>query len=342
MKNETRTKFNAYLLAIATLSGVASATEKFTVAPSVQQTIEQKIQESSDFLKRINIVPVDEMTGEKLGLGISGPIAGRTDTTSKDRLTKDLHNLDGIKYQLYQTNYDTHLRYATLDMWAKFPQFQTLIRDNILQRQALDRMIIGWHGTSAAADTDIVANPMLQDVNKGWLQQAREYAGGKQVMKEVKAGTNTIKIGANVAGLDGYKNLDALVYDMVASLIDPWYREGPGLVVLCSRTMLADKYFPLINANLPPTEVNAADIIISQKRIGGLQAMAVPYFPENTIVVTRLDNLSIYYLTSGRRRTVIDNAKRDRVENYESSNDGYIIERFGEFAAAENIDIVEA
>lgn len=39
----------------------------------------------------------------------------------------------------------------------------------------------------------------------------------------------------------------------------------------------------------------AADLIISQKRLGGLQAIRVPFFPDNTILITRLDNLSLYW-----------------------------------------------
>ena len=38
------------------------------------------MQESSDFLTRINIVPVSEMKGEKIGIGVTGSIASTTDT----------------------------------------------------------------------------------------------------------------------------------------------------------------------------------------------------------------------------------------------------------------------
>ena len=80
MRNETRLKFTAFAAAVAQLSGVANAAEKFTVAPSVQQKLETRLQASSDFLQRINIIPVTEQKGEKLGLGTTGTIAGTTDT----------------------------------------------------------------------------------------------------------------------------------------------------------------------------------------------------------------------------------------------------------------------
>lgn len=334
MKNSTRLLYAAYLAQVATLSGVASAAEKFTVDPSIQQTLESKMTESTDFLGRINVVGVAEQQGEKLGLGIGGPVAGTTNTAIADRATTDLAELDANGYICTQTNFDTHLTYAKLDAWAKFPDFQTRIRDAILTRQALDRIMIGFNGTSRAATSNKVANPLLQDVNKGWLQKYRENAAAR-VMDEVVAASGVINIGA--AG--DYKNLDALVFDMVNNLIEPWYREDTDLVAIVGRDLMADKYFPLVNATQDPTEQLAAQVIQSQKRIGGLQAVSVPYFPANKILVTRLDNLSIYWQEGARRRTVVDNAKRDRIENYESSNDAYVVEDYGCGALAENIVI---
>lgn len=336
MKNSTRLLYAAYLAQVATLSGVASATEKFTVEPSVQQTLESKMTESADFLGRINMVGVSEQQGEKLGLGIGGPVAGTTNTANTDRATTDLAELDAHGYFCTQTNFDTHITYQKLDAWAKFPDFQTRIRDAILTRQALDRIMIGFNGTSRAATSDKVANPLLQDVNKGWLQKYRENAAAR-VMDEVVADSGQIKIGDGEG--DDYKNLDALVFDMINNLIDPWYREDTGLVAIVGRELMADKYFPLVNATQAPTEQLAAQVVMSQKRIGGIPAVSVPYFPAGKILVTRFDNLSLYWQEGARRRTVVDNAKRDRIENYESSNDAYVVEDYGCGALAENIVI---
>lgn len=114
MRNETRVKFNAYTSQIAQLNGVNDTAVKFTVAPSVQQNLEGKIQESSDFLGKINVFGVDEQEGEKVGVGVSGPIASTTDTTTKERQTTDVSALDSNRYRCEQTNYDTHIRYAQL------------------------------------------------------------------------------------------------------------------------------------------------------------------------------------------------------------------------------------
>ncbi|MDD5175738.1 MAG: phage major capsid protein, P2 family [Sterolibacterium sp.] len=335
MRRETRLAFNAYLEQLVRLNGVPSVTEKFTVTPSVQQKLESKIQESSAFLGRINIMGVTTQQGDKLGLGVGSTVASTTDTTLADRVPTDPTSLDTTGYNCTQTNYDTAIRYAKLDAWAKFPDFQTRIRDVIIQRQALDRMVIGFNGTSRAATSNRATNPLLQDVNIGWLQKYRTDAAARVMAEGATADSDEVRIGA-AAGHD-YVNLDALVFDVVASLLEPWYRNDPGLVVILGRDLLHDKYFPLVNQTQAATETLATDIIISQKRVGGLQAVSVPYFPDGSLMITTYDNLSIYYQDGARRRTIKDNAARDQIENFESSNDAYVIEDYGRGCVVENI-----
>ncbi|CAN7193542.1 phage major capsid protein, P2 family [Trinickia sp. LjRoot230] len=335
MRTEARQAFNAYLEKIANLNGVPRATEKFAVAPSVQQTLETRIQESSDFLSRINMFGVTEQNGAKLGLGVGSPIASTTDTSLKDRQTADVSDLDERGYNCTQTNFDSHVTYALLDAWAKFSDFQQRLRDAIVRRQALDRIAIGFNGTSRVATSDRTKNPLLQDVNKGWLQRMREQAP-QRVMHEGSKAAGKVQVGPDL----DYENLDALVSDLLASMIDPWHQDDTALVVICGRALLHDKYFPLINKTQAPTEMLAADVIQSQKRMGNLPAVTVPFFPANALLITSFDNLSLYYQDGARRRTIVDNAKRDRIENYESSNDAYVVEDLGRAAVAENIELV--
>ncbi|WP_321966507.1 phage major capsid protein, P2 family [Burkholderia cepacia] len=329
MRNDTRELYSRYVGRIQELNGVNDATVKFSVAPSVQQTLETKTQESSAFLSSINIYGVAEMEGEKIGLGVSSPIASRTDTSKQDRQTRDVSSLESHRYRCEKTDYDTHVRYQLIDAWAKFSDFQARLRDVFIRRQALDRIMIGWNGTKVAADTNLAANPLLQDVNIGWLQQYRDNAP-ERVIPGVKIGK-----------AEEFKNLDAVVVNATNELLDPWFVEDPNLVVICGRELLQDKYFPIINKDQPPTETLAADVITSQKRIGNLPAVRVPYFPSRALMVTRLDNLSIYWQIAARRRALMDNPKRDRIENYESSNDAYVIEEYGAGCVVENIQFVD-
>ncbi|EWH00535.1 phage major capsid protein, P2 family [Halomonas sp. BC04] len=337
MRNETRIAYNNWKQRLAQLSGVPNAAETFSVEPSVQQTLESKIQESSEFLGQINIVGVDELKGEKLGLGVSGPIAGRTDVSENDRSPRDLSTLGDHQYECHSTEFDTYLSWAKMDAWAKFPDFQTRLRNAIVRQQALDRIMVGFNGTSAATATDRTANPMLQDVNIGWLQKYRTHAPAR-VLTEVADASGKVTVGAS----GDYKNLDALVFDVVNEMVDPWFRESTDLVAIMGRKMLADKYFPLISQHAEtPTEARALDMMISQKRVGGLQAVRAPFVPDGKIFVTSLQNLSMYWQLGSRRRSIVDNPKRKRVENYESSNDAYVVEDYGFGCLVENIELLE-
>ena len=51
------------------------------------------------------------------------------------------------------------------------------MRDSVallLNAKPLTEIMIGFNGIKISPTTDIAANPLLQDVNKGWLQKQRE------------------------------------------------------------------------------------------------------------------------------------------------------------------------
>jgi len=335
MRPETRRQYDAYTQRIAQLNGVSNPANMFAIEPSVQQAMERRIQESSAFLQAINMVPVTDLQGERVGVGVSSTIAGRTDTSGDaERKPRDVTDLDSNKYLCVQTDFDTAISYARLDAWAAQPKFRHLVRDSIVQRQALDRIMIGFNGTSVAKTTDRAANPILQDVNKGWLQQYREHAAERVMSEGEKAGV--VKIGGADAD---YANLDALVMDAVATMIDPWHRHDPGLRVILGRDLIHDKYFPIINKDNAPTEQLAADLVLGAKRIGGLQPVDVPFIPANAIMITTLSNLSLYWQIGGRRRYLQEQPQKNRIANFESSNDGYVIEDYGLGCVIENIKV---
>jgi P2 family phage major capsid protein len=336
MRNETRKLFNGYLQQVAKLNGVDNATEKFNVAPTVQQKLESAIQESSGLLKRINIIGVEQQEGEALLLGVNGPIASRTNTKNGDRRNPaDRSALSKDTYTCKQTNFDSSFPYALIDAWAKFKDFQSRLSASITERQALDRLMIGFNGTSAAATSDIAANPMLQDVNIGWLQKIRTGAPDR-VLDEVVDASGKVTIGAT----GDYKTLDGVVFDAV-QMLDPWHRSHPNLVVMVSRDLMHDKLLAAVEKGATSNqEENAADQIVTKARLGGLPIVDAPFFPAGTVLVTTLSNLSIYFQEGARRRHVKDEPEYDRVADYQSSNDAYVIEDFGLVALVENIEAV--
>lgn len=75
-------------LAIAETYGVELSSKQFSVEPSVAQELNDAITAKSDFLQRINVIPVTEIKGQKVFIGVSGPVTGRTNTKTTDREAK--------------------------------------------------------------------------------------------------------------------------------------------------------------------------------------------------------------------------------------------------------------
>lgn len=355
MRKETRQQFKSYVSQIALLNGIdpEDTVAKFSVAPVVEQTLEEKIQESSDFLQQINVVGVPQQQGAKVGVTVTRPLAGRTNTAAGNRRTPadPTDTTDDGGYFCRQTNFDHAIGYAKLDAWRHKPEFQTLLRDVILKQQGRDRIMIGFNGTSVAPQTDRVANPLLQDVNEGWLHKIRTHAPERVLSDgEISAeGTSAVYVAAGVEVVDSdatnvatakadYANLDALAFD-VLDLLDPWHRSDTDLVVIVGWKLVKDKYLNLLQAaGDTATEREAAHRILTlPKQLAGKRAVIVPFFPETSLLITSLDNLSVYWQEETRRRQIRDEPALDQIENYESVNEDYVVEDYGRTALVENV-----
>ncbi|MDF2640985.1 MAG: capsid protein [Pseudomonas sp.] len=320
--------------AMAETYGIERASKTFSVEPSIAQELNDSITAKADFLERINVVPVSEIKGEKVFIGVNGPVTGRTNTKTTDREAKDASALENTTYELSDTQSDVGLPYAKIDAWAKFPDFKDRYSGAVQKRIAQDRIVIGFHGTHAATQTDLAAYPKLQDVNKGWLQQLREQAP-QQVLKEgAAAGKVTLGAGGD------YANLDALVHD-TKQMVDEILREDGDLVAIIGSDLLAaDKAKLYTKQGDTPTEKERIENLQVIATYGGLPSFSVPNFPVNAVLVTSWDNLSIYFQDSSWRKQAVDNPKRSRVEDYNSRNEGYVIEQLEKIALTENVELV--
>lgn len=325
----SRKKFNVMKTTVAKANEVDDVTEKFTVTPAVEQRIVTQMGERSGFLKQINVVGITEQKGQKLGLGVGAPIASRTNTNDKDRETAYVGSLTPDDYEAKQTNYDTHIGYNVMDAWAAIDDFEARYRNVVMNRVALDRIMTGWNGTSAAAETDRATNPLLQDVNVGWLEKVRTNAPSRMMGYGSDSAPTDDEYKVGEGG--NYQTLDALVFDIMSNLLDPWHTGSDDLVLLLGRELWVSHGLELYNENRPATERNALQTWFARQAVAGLPTVTVPFFPARGLVVTSYDNLSIYYQTGAVRRAIIDNPKRDRVEEYLSSNDAYVVEDYGKF-----------
>ncbi|RMQ48777.1 capsid protein [Pseudomonas cichorii] len=328
-------KYAELQAAIAVSYGVPEPTQMFSVEATVAQELNEAITARSDFLEKINVIMVTEIKGEKVFIGVSGPVTGRTNTKENDREPSDVSQLDDDQYELFPTESDVALPYATIDAWAKFPDFKDRYSAAVQKRIAQDRIVVGFHGVSAAAQTDRKTNPKLQDVNKGWLQQLREKVP-HQVMKEGKAGSGKVTMGKG----GDYANLDALVHDAV-QLVDENLREDGDLVAIIGSDLLAADKAKLYSAQGDtPTEKERIELSQVIATYGGKPAYSVPNFPPNSVLVTSFDNLSIYVQESSWRKQTVENPKRNRVEDYNSRNEGYVIEQLEKAALIENVEVL--
>lgn len=344
MLTATRLKFNAYVGQLARLNGldpslaaIPGELKEFTVAPSIEQRLQAKLRVVSDFMGRINSVPVVNQQGSRVGVGVSRSLASRTNRAAGNRRTPtDPRASDAVdQYFCKKTDYDYAWGYELLDAWAHRPEFQQLCRDAVLAQKAEDIITIGFNGIEAAVETDRDANPLLQDVNWGWLYKMRTYAPAR-VMAHGDLDAEHIYVAEE--GAADYVNLDALVFDAIQNLIHERYRTATDLVVIVGSELVHEKYFKIVSvAGDKATEQVARDVLMSSRQIGGKPTLQVPFFPGDAILVTSLKNLSYYWQIGSARRAVIDNPSMDQIDNFESINDAFMIEEYGKAALLENI-----
>lgn len=310
----------------------------YTIAPAAVQIMYDEIAQNTELLQKINLRPKTEKVGEVIGLS-SGLIGSNTDTTGagKERKPKPIHNLSGRKYSLEKTNFDAALRYDEIDQWAHLTDFPKHINKKIAESIALSLVTIGMNGTSRADDSDASANTMLQDVAKGWLQKMREENKARCIGT---AGTSKTSVPYGPGATD-YKNLDAVVTDAL-NIMDERFADRSDFVVLASRRTVGDKYLRIVNkSGDTATEIEAGGRLNKERTLGGLPVMYVPNMPQNTLLITPLSNLSIYYQISGERRLIVDNPRKDQLESLQSKNIDFIVEEYGAAVLIENLKYTE-
>ena len=326
----TRIALQQYTQQIATLNGAENFATTIGVQPARQQTLIERYQQQTDFLKRINIVQVQQATGDKLGLGSDKRVASNTDTRIQPRRPTPIGNIEHIDdYFCTNTDYDVAYEWAVIDNWSAFPDFQKRLQNLAIKLVAQDKQMIGFNGTHRAKTTNKTLYPKLQDVNVGWLEKIRAFAPERHI--------DSLTIGAS----HEFKNIDALVEMAVNDLIAEQFRDNSDLVVITSRGLVTDKYQNLINQTLAPTEQAAANALYQKKQLGTLPVDTPAYFPANGLLITSHDNLSIYQQRGSMRRLIKDEPEWNRTSDYQSVNESFVVEDYDKCAFIENL-VIEA
>jgi P2 family phage major capsid protein len=320
MKTKTKLAFKAVIVALAATYAVTSMSDQFTVSPTVEQKLYDKVYESAEFLQRINTQMVDDKVGSAVTLGLTSSVTGRAgvSTDGNERSTKDPSGLTDREYRCYEVECDTHITWAQIDQWAKFPDFAVRWRNHVRQVIALDIIKIGWNGTSAANITDMATYPLLQDVNIGWLQLVRRDAP-ERVLTDGEQQVGEIRIGEG----GDYANLDEAVHDLLQG-IELHKRIGM-VAIIGSDLIAADKGKKYAAQADTPSEKGLIELEQVIGTYGSLKSYQVPFFPVRGILVTSFQNLA-HLIQNGTTRTHIEeNHKKKRIEDYQSRNDCYFI-----------------
>ena len=277
-------------------------------------------------LTEINVVMVEDRQGTAFLWAGGEPCTSRTNMDAKDRETTSLLS-NPSSYSTQETQCDVHIPYGTVSKWSVASKSKQYSKDQqmnfgmkytsfVQKRVCSDVLNIGFNGTSVADETS--PSSKLVDVNKGWIQVVKD-----QKSEQIMSMPLTVGVGGD------FVNLDAAVADLLDQCIDVALRED--LVCVISDNLIADERWRFYNATEFHSEKkNTSDTFT---HFGGLDSVRIPNFPDNTIVVTSLDNLSVYIKESTTYRQIEPNTKRNRVEDYQHREEAYVVENMAKFAA---------
>lgn len=302
-------------------SSDAAIAPRDTAHPSPVRTAELAESWSDAFLSEINVQAVEEDKGSVLYIGPTDPLA-RTGGAGGRRLPLDAASMKPRFYHCQQVNFDTCLTYDDLDRCATLENYPQILRSAVDRRRNLDRLLIGFNGTHYAPVSDPETWPNREDCGMGWLEKYRTEAA-ERVISGLSVGSRE----RMTAGTHG--TLDALVLDGWGAVIDDRWHNG--LVAVCNRDLLHQKYFPMIN-NLDTSRASSETLVnqemIKNPVLGNLPAVTAPFFPKNAVLVTSLKNLSLYWLKNSVRKLVKDEPYHNRLAFYESWKEDYVVENY--------------
>ena len=321
-------KLRQYQANIARANQVDSVQTTFSVQPVPHQKMIQAYQKSAEFLGQINMLTVGDAHGQKLSLNADRSVASTTNTLINPRRPTPMGAIELIdEYLCTQTNYDVAYLWSLLNAWRHMPDFFNKLASMVVRQTALDKLKIGWHGEFRSPTSDKTAYPLLNDVNIGWLEKIRQYAPERRLAD------------ISIGGGQDFKNIDAMIESAVEDLIGEQYRDA-GLIAICGRGIVNDKYLPIMNQELAPTEQIAMRNIYGTRQLGTLPTLHVPYFPEKTILITKPSNLSIYIQEGTLRRYLKDEPEWDRTSDFQSVNEAFVVEDYEMVALLENVEYV--
>lgn len=278
----------------------------------------------NEFFKLISIFKTEQEEGETVG--IVQLLGGTTDTRQNARKPKAgfLRN----KFNCEQVNFDSFISYQKLDAFIGETENYFLEKYECFLNKQLQKSIlmIGFNGLTRSNDSEPENNKLAQDVKKGWLQKIRDNAQEKGL-------SNVLNIG-EISNSARFTSLNQAVKEGVKR-ITPIYTDGD-LIAICGRGVIGEK--PLEN---DATELKNSFVTRLQNPIAGVKAIYLPYFPDDCILLTRLENLAFYFRKGTLRRGYSDKPENDLLTHFFSFSFDFVVENFDACCLLENIEITE-
>ncbi|PWD64931.1 MULTISPECIES: phage major capsid protein, P2 family [Pectobacterium] len=321
LNQRARGYLHSFSAALSEAHGVTDVSNYFSLSDPKETQLRAALLESVDFLSMINVMDVDQLSGQVVNVGKSGLHTGR----KKDgRFTRGV-GVSGNEYKLVETDSCAVLKWDLLSVWANAGnenEFFQLVQEFSNLAFALDMLRIGFNGKEVADTTDPDKYPNGEDVNIGWhqlIKNSTDYKG--QII------TDAVTLDEN----GDYRSLDAMASDLINSKIPQQFRNDPRLVVLVGADLVAAEQYRLFQKADRPTEKIAAQMLDST--IAGRKAIVPPFMPGKRMTVTTLNNLHIYTQRNTRQRKAGFEDDRKQYENKYLRNEGYAVEEPELYAA---------
>lgn len=321
--NQSRQNFKSFLKTFN--PEFSKENSSYAITDSDCIALEYAIKNQSQLLSKINVKATKEVSGKADFFDLSSPIAGKTDTRHHSRVPRTGFNPSD--YACQYTNYDVALPYATVDAWTDASKnqedFNLQAQTSIERRIALDRIMVGFNGTRSAIHSDLSANSRLQDVNQGWLQIIREQAPA-QVLTGLQYGVGQAQT-----------SLARLLRHAINTALPAALRDDPLLVAIIGAELLPD---PLTQACTDDGRL--PDLVFHQQRQGGMRAASAAFFPADSVLITRLDNLSLYFNANSHRVHYEDQANQNQIALYQQTAEAFVIENLSACLLLDNVNEV--
>lgn len=276
------------------LYSVKDCTEKFSIQPAVQQRLEDEMLGSNRFLSLISNHLREQLKGQKVLMGVNGPISRRTPNRGPRRPTDPLR-LKQLKYSMEYIERDVELAWTKVDSWGgSFKDFYKRFRRHVIHQRSNDILMTGWNGQFYEETTDPEVFTKLQDNNVGWIQHMINVCPDNVLGLKPDGSIDPIKVGEG----GDFLNFEELVNYLLNDVISELHSERDDMSAIMGRELRnlqrATLYKNHGGHTGEPTQNVLLDQVISQNTIAGCSIVQSAHFPLRSIMVTPLENISRY------------------------------------------------